>query len=176
MSRLTFIGETGTSSNSGYRLANYMCSCGNTIVAPIAKVNSGRKMSCGCLQRETRESFGEGRKLPKGEAYLRGLYARYKKSAQRRGLVFDIEETLFRQIISLDCHYCGSRPSLGFRVRQINGVVPYNGLDRYDNNKGYLENNVVPCCVICNRIKTNMDVNEMYEHISKMLDMWKRTA
>lgn len=41
------------------------------------------------------------------------------------------------------CHYC----DLPFVMRR--GV----GLDRIDNDKGYTKDNVVPCCLLCNRTR-----------------------
>jgi len=32
----------------------------------------------------------------------------------------------------------------------------YTGIDRVDNKKGYVVDNVVSCCTICNRVKNNM--------------------
>jgi hypothetical protein len=42
------------------------------------------------------------------------------------------------------CRYCG-----------LYGAV---GLDRVDNSNGYSYGNVVPCCVLCNFIKADLDV------------------
>ena len=42
----------------------------------------------------------------------------------------------------------------------LNGDYLYNGLDRVDNNKGYFEDNVVPCCGVCNKMKGTMKQEE----------------
>lgn len=54
----------------------------------------------------------------------------------------------FATLIKLPCHYC---ENLLGTTQSSSG---YN-LDRLDNNSGYLKENVVPCCFICNSIKGN---------------------
>lgn len=63
-----------------------------------------------------------------------------QKLAKRRNLEWQIEESIFNNLINKPCHYCNEIP-----VNRT-GV----GLDRLDNNKGYSEDNVVPCCGRCN--------------------------
>jgi hypothetical protein len=35
-------------------------------------------------------------------------------------------------------------------------VIEYNGIDRVDNEKGYLVENCVPCCFTCNSLKKSV--------------------
>lgn len=42
------------------------------------------------------------------------------------------------------------------------------GLDRVDSLKGYVYGNCVPCCLRCNRMKTNMHVSEFLEQIRRI--------
>jgi hypothetical protein len=44
----------------------------------------------------------------------------------------------------------------------------YNGVDRVDSSKGYVKENVVPCCKWCNIAKGNKSAAEFKEHIFKM--------
>ena len=43
-----------------------------------------------------------------------------------------------------------------------------NGIDRIDSSKGYSLDNCVPCCPLCNRLKSDLDKNMFLEHISKI--------
>lgn len=75
----------------------------------------------------------------------RGRYVRARTAAIRtRSLVWDIG---FEQYVDLiksgKCHYCTQPISRGG-----------SGLDRKDNNIGYIVDNVVPCCHNCNRTKS----------------------
>jgi hypothetical protein len=46
----------------------------------------------------------------------------------------------FTLFISLPCFYCDGKSS---------------GLDKVENNKGYINTNIVPCCQECNRLKSD---------------------
>ena len=54
------------------------------------------------------------------------------------------------------CHYCGSEKS--------------NGIDRIDSSLGYLPDNVLPCCKICNYMKNNHSYKFFVEHIKKIVE------
>lgn len=152
------------------------CDCGNTKEVRKEKVLRGDTKSCGCLQKASRKNLGAKRKLPYGEASFNECYVAYKASAKRRGYRFDLTKEQFREIITQPCIYCGE--SLTQRRKapiQGNGDFEYTGIDRYDNSKGYVLENCVPCCKKCNRIKTDMSVEEMETSISKILsrkDIW----
>jgi len=66
------------------------------------------------------------------------------------------------EIISKNCHYCKNiLPEVGY------------GLDRICPVEGYTEQNVVPCCTICNKIKNKYNISFLKEHLQKMLDVIK---
>lgn len=64
--------------------------------------------------------------------------ARYR-AEKERGLDWGIAKSEYSELIKLPCHYCKG---------EINETGA--GLDRIDNTKGYLLDNVVPCCGSCN--------------------------
>ena len=66
----------------------------------------------------------------------------YKTSAQTKQLEFTITKEDFMDMVVLPCYYCGIIQSKGF-----------NGIDRLDSSKGYISDNVVPCCEMCNMMK-----------------------
>jgi len=74
---------------------------------------------------------------------LKGQYAGLKNNAKKRGYEVALTFEEFAEVrSSLLCHYCGHElPATG------------GGLDRKNNSRGYLKDNVVPCCDGCNRIK-----------------------
>ena len=70
----------------------------------------------------------------------------------------DVDYEFFKEVSSLPCYYCGRPPS-------NNGCgIPHSGLDRKENNKGYIKSNVVPCCWKCNINKGSMTENGFIEH------------
>lgn len=58
---------------------------------------------------------------------------------------------------SQPCYYCGD-------------VKNYNGIDRVDSSKGYILNNCVPCCEICNKMKLNYTVDSWILHMKKVIE------
>jgi len=83
---------------------------------------------------------------------------RYKTTfsgAKRRNLDFDISFELFSRLIESDCTYCGS----GFG---------YIGVDRIDNAKGYLVDNVCSCCTMCNMMKKTLSKQQFIEHAQRI--------
>jgi hypothetical protein len=60
-------------------------------------------------------------------------------------------------LISLDCIYCGIELELSGK-----------GLDRLDSNKGYIVENCVPCCRMCNVIKNEYSLDKLIDHLPKM--------
>jgi hypothetical protein len=87
----------------------------------------------------------------------------YKRGAEVRGLDFDIPRDLFEELIDSDCSYCGAKP--GNRITPHGKPIIYQGIDRLDNSKGYVVGNVVPCCIICNKMKKAMNETEFMSHV-----------
>ena len=125
------------------------CSCGNTKEVNGRSLVSGASASCGCVN---------GNQLPDGEAAFNSLYSSYKRKAIERGYSFGITKEEFREITKGDCCYCGVPPrqeTAYGRVCVHTGEYIYNGLDRTNNDRGYSMENIRPCCVMCNRMKTS---------------------
>ncbi len=75
-----------------------------------------------------------------------------KSRAKYRKLEFTLSFAEFSAGCNEDCHYCGSYMVAG-------------GLDRVDNAKGYVAGNVVPCCIICNRMKRDYPLEKFLAHV-----------
>lgn len=78
----------------------------------------------------------------------------YVKGAKKRHLDFTLSKTLFESLLVQPCFYCGHHIP-----QQIHGI------DRVDNDKGYVEGNVVTCCETCNILK---GTNHPQEFIDKL--------
>lgn len=89
-------------------------------------------------------------------------------------LNYDIDlnyEDFVNIIKDSNCHYCGKKLiynpySRGSRSKHMSRAYQ---LDRMDNNKGYLINNVVPCCWYCNRMKSDIYTYEEFIKLSPVL-------
>jgi len=122
------------------------CSCGIEKVILSENLLSGDTKSCGCLRKELYQ-------LPFGEASFNALYSYYKGAPKRRGVEFSLDKECFKILTQSNCYYCGKLPSQIKKTQCHNGDYIYNGVDRIDSSKGYVEGNVVPCCGRCNEAK-----------------------
>lgn len=167
--KLTFISYYGksTSNNNLWRVR---CDCGKEIISEYSDVNVGKIKSCGCLKVEKAKLTN---KLPFGEASFNTVYSYYRDSAKERGLEFNISKEKFRILTQKNCYYCNSEPENTKISMYNNGHYVYNGLDRVNNNDGYNENNVLPCCKTCNFAKRGLSVGEFKLWIKRLIDRAK---
>jgi hypothetical protein len=123
--------------------------------------------------------------LPPGEVGFRELLATYKRQAKQRGFRFSLTTDVFRTLTESRCHYCGVPPRRTKRVRSRTAKPSrlasfsyrYNGLDRVDNELGYIFGNVVTCCAECNSMKGRMCYDEFIgrvKAIARHVWWWRR--
>ena len=137
-----------------------VCDCGNQKEVYSNSLTSGKSKSCGCIR---------GREL--GYAARTNIYSNYRCKARRRGLEFNITEEEFDKIAQNNCFYCGISPSNHAYNRQpYKGGYKYNGLDRIDNNLGYMIDNIVPCCKDCNLAKRELSQSEFFEMVKRIYE------
>lgn len=90
----------------------------------------------------------------------------------------------FLELSQLPCHYCGDPPSNRFnkyltkdgKLTNLEvseewaqqAYFDYNGLDHVDSSLPHNEDNVVPCCIDCNRAKHNMSLKKFLKWIEKV--------
>jgi hypothetical protein len=158
----------------GNWLGRYLCDCGNEkiIVMSRLRLSSGKYKSCGCLSKGNgfkKGSIPHNRKEP-GHSGLSKLFNQYKTQAKRRDIEFQLTREDVSNITSQNCTYCGVEPS---RKCVPNNHTPYgeytyNGIDRVDNTKGYIEGNCTPCCFTCNSAKRDMTLKDFLEWVSRV--------
>ena len=90
---------------------------------------------------------------------LLGVFYRYKSEAKRRNRIFKLSQNELWALVTQPCFYCG------------NIEKNFNGVDRIDNNIGYVLNNCVPCCSICNFMKHTQPQNQF---IHKCFEIYKK--
>lgn len=84
-----------------------------------------------------------------------GKYREYKQSAFRRNYTWALSKEAFAQYWQVPCYYCGD---------EIDTI----GIDRINNDLGYIESNIVSCCSVCNRAKDTMSKEQYIEHCKKV--------
>lgn len=131
------------------RWSHCKCDCGNLHDVSILNLGRGTN-SCGCIHQERLHKRKQIDSIIKRNATIRY----YKRNAKVRNLKWDISNEEFDILQSQVCYFCGKDP--------------LNGIDRLDNNKGYILDNCVSCCTVCNRAKLAMSETEFLQWILKV--------
>lgn len=136
-----------------------ICSCGNHIAVRADSLTSGHTKSCGCLR------------LVEDSVIYKKVYTAYKAGAKRRGIEFSLIFEQFYNLIISNCHYCGAESS---NLMKRNGKQgKYNGIDRLDSSKGYVKDNVISCCKVCNYAKHTMHYEDFKEWVRRVSNYMK---
>lgn len=139
------------------------CDCGCDTVVVSHSLRRGATRSCGkCdLAKTTKPSL------------VNTWFGRCRATARNRSLEFTLTLAYFEATVVLPCYYCGGKPkprkALQHSPRVADSKTAFNGLDRRDNDKGYVRGNVVPCCWVCNRAKSTMTVEEFNEWLDGLV-------
>lgn len=191
--RLTVIGEGKP--RKGRSTTECICDCGKKTIVITASLKRGLTKSCGCLKtidwnRKEKICWFCGEIKPTSSFYrnksrkdgitteckecsailANRLYEKkyknkdfdvlfrfrhYVACAKRRNIVFSLTLKEFDDLTSQKCFLCGKHsPNKN-----------YSGIDRMNNDKGYIKSNCVPCCEICNRLKYKLSVETIYNHL-----------
>jgi hypothetical protein len=102
---------------------------------------------CRQCMREYGKLYDRNRPSNRGTAFQRTWYA-YRNNSKVRKIPFHLERSLFEDLITDNCLYCGAEPK------------PINGVDRVNNKIGYVYGNVVTACTKCNFAKRHMGFEE----------------
>ena len=94
------------------------------------------------------------RKKPEHKHYY------FRKQAEYRNIYYGLTFDEFLTFWQLPCYYCGD---------EIETV----GLDRIDNNQGYIIDNIVPCCHPCNMMKRTYEQEEFIARCTRIAEKFK---
>lgn len=139
------------------------CACGKIVEVVGFHLRNGNTKSCGSRECNPRS-------LPLGEASFNTMYAQYKDGAKKRGYEFKLSRVEFNYIVQQDCAYCGEPPNHPWHAGSLlfNGVYLSNGIDRINNNIGYIPSNCTSCCKVCNKMKYTLTKEEFISHCRKV--------
>lgn len=91
--------------------------------------------------------------------------------ARDKNREFNLTHDEFKEIVHSDCYYCGSKPQPQLQLQKYSKNSehqPLNGVDRIDSLKGYSIDNCVPCCSLCNQMKSNLSQEIFLRQIEKI--------
>lgn len=133
------------------------CDCGEICYATSTNLKRGRKNFCKKCSKENSEN-----------SPIRLLYGNYKRNAIKRNLNFELSIDDFKNLISLDCFYCGTKPQqIYYKKGMLNNLI-YNGIDRRNNDFGYIIKNCVTACKYCNLAKKNFKESDFINWINNI--------
>ena len=145
--------ERFSKNSFGQTIAICLCQCGKRCHPALYRLAQGMA-SCGCSKLS--------KLVGTGNAVVSSIRATYKASAKQRNLPFDLDHAAIRRLITASCFYCGIEPYRCWNIRRQAGIdtLKCNGIDRIENERGYVLDNVVPCCPRCNYAKRDMSLQE----------------
>ena len=85
-----------------------------------------------------------------------GSYEVYRKRAIENNKTFELTRKQFEELRTQSCYLCG---------KLTNKPLHINGIDRFNNTRGYTIENSRSCCSLCNFIKRDLDFNRVIEHL-----------
>lgn len=160
--------------------------CGRIQTQSVSNMNRHRRDTCYFCEHPSAErnpKSNGGRKgtnlLPINERiynYYSSRILQQNEKGSKKYKEWNLTLSEFSELIHQPCHYCGAEPSTnnmwnnGAARVTANEVVKINGIDRIDSSKGYSMNNCVPCCHICNRMKSDLTTEEFLEHIKLLYE------
>jgi len=171
--KLTVIKRGGSTINQSVKwICN--CECGNEVEIIGANLRNGTTTSCGC---------NRGRKAEfDGSSVFKKNYSTLKRVCKSSGKELELNFKEWYDLVNQNCHYCGlspydkhysySKKRYSKGVDQDN-VEVFNGVDRIDSSKGYIKGNVVSCCTMCNRMKSDFNQKEFIKQIELIYNKWK---
>lgn len=154
------------------------CKCGKEIVVLYNSLINDNTKSCGCKKVE--ESSKSAKKMIK---IITKQHPRITSARHYWGRVYNDGYGTFEKFLELSqlsCYYCGIKPYRKYSVSKWNqdcdyskyfkenDLFIYNGLDRINNLLPHFDDNVVPACGVCNKLKSDQTLVNFYNWIKRV--------
>ena len=172
--------RSGGSGKGVYWMAR--CDCGNIKEVRGSEAAAGKVKTCGSCKYHTElleEAADKGVRLRGWTKAIRVQHLRYIRSAVKRGIEWRLSPEEFLALVKGDCTYCKDSPreySGRFSKKGKTHTVLMNGIDRIHSHLGYIPDNVVTCCGMCNKMKMAMDLSTFRIHVLKMAKVFLEEA
>lgn len=160
-------------SKTGFENASFYeakCDCGVEVIKRMDRLTL--MSGCARCSRIIKRSGNPDNVKINNYFYKIRLYRDYKDNARIRNIEFSLSESKFFKTIDEPCYYCNALPvkynNIHLSKHPTDGDFLRNGIDRLDNNQGYTDENVVPCCKTCNYMKHTNSYEEFSNQIEKI--------
>lgn len=145
----------------------FKCECGGIKEINRSNITSGKQGTCGRCR--------DGKPTNPELSARKTLFGVYKNRCHREGTEreFTLSEELFIRLTSSSCAVCGAAPYQKYRQSHSGResyACLYTGIDRIDNDKGYIEGNVRPCCTMCNKAKHAWPETQFQEWLDRIVN------
>jgi len=148
-----------------------LCECGKE---KEIRYNSLRQtkghisIGCGCKQKEVLKAI---QTKPNNHAAKNALFLTSRANASHRGYDFSLTFEQYSEILTQPCFYCknphGNKNTRNNKTEDV--YFYYNGVDRINNDVGYIVGNVRPACGNCNRAKSDEAMQVFSERIGRII-------
>ncbi len=128
------------------------CKCGAIRIASPCDL----KRYDQCKECYDPERVAEQHRIPDDDRNLNYRFRYYRKAAANRSLAWELTKAQMQEFLIKDCTYCGKKNS--------------QGIDRVDNNEGYVSSNCVSCCSFCNHTKKDYSQEDFLNHIKRIYE------
>lgn len=160
--KLEVIGRTYTNGSKKWQC---VCDCGGLKYLATKDLDGIRYKSCGCDKGVP--------KIPNIERMINSRYKSYRYNSSKKNREFQLTRGQFGKLVQTACYYCGSMDSrknirAACKIPDFRRAEYVNGIDRIDSTRGYTEDNTVPCCKMCNKMKMEFTLEDWLEQINKI--------
>ena len=163
--KLTVISYSGKLTSRGRsKIWICKCDCGKEKTISSKCLISGETKSCGCIPFSNELNI-EIRKIT-------CIISKLKSASKHRKKIYSLSNDFVKKISFSKCFFCNGKPDTKGLIYKKNQKIEFLhiGIDRLDSKIGYTEENCVPCCKKCNWMKKDMNVNEWFFHMKKILE------
>ncbi len=96
--------------------------------------------------------------------------ALFAQKSKKRGIEFSLTKEQVESLFLGDCYYCSAPPSTT-KDKRLDRVVVRNGIDRINNDIGYVLENCVSCCYPCNWSKMDETMEDFLKRCKRIVSI-----